>query len=218
MDDVVKERLIAQFRAYLDETSNEMPMVPDHESEASFSLFAELAGLKNEVKRESRQVKEALDQFKAVFETLKADNATLSQELEQRRGGEKDLRRKTLHPLLLQLLELHDRLEAAVKLTSPRRTLLARFCRRQSRFIESLQEGQSMTLRRLQRLLADYGVRPMEVLDKPLDPHTMRVIEVESRPELAQGMVTAELRKGFFWDDELLRTAEVKVNKRDEKQ
>jgi molecular chaperone GrpE len=42
----------------------------------------------------------------------------------------------------------------------------------------------------------------------------MRVIEVESRPDLAAGFVTGELRKGFVWNDELLRPAEVKVNKR----
>ncbi|MDQ2694932.1 MAG: nucleotide exchange factor GrpE, partial [Pseudomonadota bacterium] len=75
---------------------------------------------------------------------------------------------------------------------------------------------QAMTLRRLDRILADYRVQPLEVLDRPLDPHAMRVVEVESRADRAQGVVTAELRKGFFWEDDLLRPAEVKVNKRDQ--
>ncbi len=213
MDDIAKENLVEQFRAYLEETPVEPESLPNNEAEA-FSLFAELAGLKNEVKRESRQVKEALDQFKSVFATLQADNEALSRELEQRRLVDKTLRRDILRPLLLQLLELYDRLEAGIKLEPQQRSPLARLCRGQTRLLESLQEGQQITLRRLNRLLADYQVRSLDVLDKPLDPHNMRVIEVESRPDLAAGFVTGELRKGFVWNDELLRPAEVKVNKR----
>ncbi len=74
-----------------------------------------------------------------------------------------------------------------------------------------------MSLRRLDRTLSDYRVRPIEVLDQALDPHTMRVVEVESRTDRASGMVTGELRKGFIWDGEPLRPADVKVNKRDDK-
>ncbi|ADE15601.1 GrpE protein [Nitrosococcus halophilus Nc 4] len=213
MDQAVKEELIAQFRAYLEQAGDE----PALEEEA-FSLLAELSGLRTEVKRESRQVKEALEQFKSVFATLQAGNESLSRELESRRAAEKTLWRQTLRPLLLELLDLRDRLEAGLELEIPsRRPLLPGLCRRQNQLLESLREGQGMTLRRLDRILGDYRVRALEVLDKPLDPHTMRVLEVEFRPDQAQGIVTGELRKGFLWDEELLRPAEVKVNKRDDK-
>jgi molecular chaperone GrpE len=42
-----------------------------------FSVFVELAGLRNEVRTQSRLVKEALDQFRGVFDTLQASHATL---------------------------------------------------------------------------------------------------------------------------------------------
>lgn len=214
MDQAAKEELIAQFRTYLDEVRSEPVPVTAPEGDA-FSLFAELSGLRNELKRESRQVKEALDQFRSVFATLQADNETLSRELESRRAAAMELRREALRPLLLQLLELRDRLEAGLALgVPPRPSLLARLSRQQDRLLEALREGQEMTLRRLDRTLGDYQVRPLEVLGKSLDPHTMRVVEVELRPDQEQGIVTGELRKGFFWNDELLRVAEVKVNKR----
>jgi molecular chaperone GrpE len=82
--------------------------------------------------------------------------------------------------------------------------------------IESLRTGQHITLRRLNQILSEYHLRPLEALDKPLDPHTMKVVEVESRADVAQGIVLDELRKGFFWDEELLRPAEVKVAKHDD--
>lgn len=213
MEDAAKEALLAQLRAYLDG----LDVAPAAAEEDAFSLLAELTALKTEVKRESRQVKEALDQFRAVFSTLESGHAALARELESRRAAEKTLRRETLRPLLLQLLELRDRLEAGLAMeTSPARPLLGRLLHRPDPRLAEFRQGQAMTLRRLDRILGDYRVQPLEVLDRPLDPHTMRVVEVESRADRTQGVVTGELRKGFFWDDELLRPAEVKVNKRDQ--
>ncbi|MFZ0257388.1 MAG: nucleotide exchange factor GrpE [Gammaproteobacteria bacterium] len=213
MDQAAKETLIGQFRAYLEEMDDAPePMAPEDDT---FSLFAELAALKNEIKREARQVKEALDQFRTVFDTLQASNQALTRELESRRAIEKGLRQATLRPLLLQLLELHDRLEAGRELSAPaKHSLLMRSLCKQSQRLDALREGQEMTLRRLDRILGDYQVRPVEVMKRPLDPHTMRVIEVECRLDQPHGTVTGELRRGFFWDNELLRVAEVKVNKR----
>jgi hypothetical protein len=44
----------------------------------------------------------------------------------------------------------------------------------------------------------------------------MRAAELDQRPDLANGIVTEELRKGYLWRGELLRLAEVKVNRRPE--
>lgn len=203
---------MAQFGAYLDEVDDESESAP---AEDAFSLFAELAGLKNEVKREARQVKEAIDQFSSVFSTLQTSNEALGRELESRRQGEQGLRRDTLRPLLYELLELRDRVEAGLELSAPpKRSLLGHLFRRHNERLDALREGQRMTLRRLDRVLGNYRVRPVEAVNKPLDPHIMRVVEVEFRTDRPQGIVISELRKGFFWDEELLRTAEVKVNKR----
>lgn len=211
MDQAAKEDLMAQFRAYLDEMEGEPVTATEGDA---FSLYAELSGLKNEVKRESRQLKEALDQFKSMFDTLRTGNEALTRELESRRSAEKALRKETLRPLLVQLLDLRDRLEAGLTQTARSKPAALWPCRRQGRLLKALREGQEMTLRRMDRILSDYGIQALEVMGRPLDPHTMRVVEVESRPDQEQGMVTGELRKGFLWDDELLRTAEVKVNKR----
>jgi molecular chaperone GrpE len=223
MNNDSKEDLVEQFRAYIDESQHEFqrhlePALALGEYDEA-SLVAELAGLKSEVKRESRQIKEALDQFKPVLGTLQAGYEILTREFEQRQQDEKDKRRELLRHLFLQLLELHDRLEAGVKLElKPRRSLLSRWRRNDEliELVDSLREGQKITLRRLNQLLSEYHLRPLEALSKPLDPHTMRVVEVELRTDLAQGTVTGEVRKGFFWGEELLRPAEVKVARQDE--
>jgi molecular chaperone GrpE len=42
----------------------------------------------------------------------------------------------------------------------------------------------------------------------------MRAVEMDSQPHLENGIVTGELRKGFLWEEDVLRLAEVKVNKK----
>ncbi len=216
MNEAIKETLVAQFRAYLEEPGTKLALAPqtDNAPADQFSLFTELTALKAEVKRESRQVKEALDQFKGIFTTLQTGYAALTKELEARQAREKSLQHEALRPLLLQLLELHDRLEAATtSATPPRRKFTAWLCRREQQWNNAQREGQRMTLRRLYEILAEQKVRPLEALGRPLDPHTMRVLETESHPGVAEGIVTYEMRKGFAWEDELLRPAEVRVNK-----
>ena len=77
-----------------------------------FSLLAELAALKNEVKLESKQVKQAYEQFRDVFDTLRQTNERLAAELARKPKDEQQTARTTERALLLELLDLRDRLHA----------------------------------------------------------------------------------------------------------
>jgi molecular chaperone GrpE len=212
MDEKTKEHLIDQFSAYLDTYSvNE-----ETEQTDLFSLFTELAALRVEVKLESRQVKSALDLFKTTFDTLQSSSEQLSRELEHCHSDQARQIRENTRTLLLAFLDIYDRLEAGLatlKSYSPSFFGIY-FSKREIRLIRGLQDGQAMTLRRLDQLLARYQVRPLEALNKALDPHCMQAVEVDSQPGIENGIVTGELRKGFMWENEILRLAEVKVNKR----
>jgi molecular chaperone GrpE len=221
LDEASKEPLIDQFRTYLESGQDRdgPPFEPPPGGEL-FSLFAELAALNSEVKRESRQLHEALDQFKAMFATLQSGYDLMARELERRRQDEPRLRRETLRPLLLHLLQVYDRLQAGIEVSLPaRRSFWSRWRRRPDdlgEWLAAFREGQAMTLRRLDQILSEYQLRPVDALGQSFDPHAMRAVEVESRADAAAGVVTAELRKGFYWGEDLLRPAEVKVNRRPE--
>ena len=68
-----------------------------------------------------------------------------------------------------------------------------------------------MTLRRLDQLLADRRVTPIATVGRPFTPSLARVVATIDDPAVADGVVVAELRAGFKWEDELLRPAEVTV-------
>lgn len=215
MDDATRETLLVRFGEYLD-SLDEPPTAPAGDD--TFSLFAELAGLKAEIKRESRQVKDAMEQFRGVFDTLQADNEALRRSLNERRELTDQQRRSELRPLLLALLDLHDRLAAGVATQLPTASWLGRLDRRRQRAVTALQEGQAMSLRRLERLLDEQRIRPIETLGQPVDPHRMHVLEVDQDPQHSPGTVLRELRRGYLWHDELLRAAEVVANRIDRSQ
>lgn len=217
-----REQLLERFRAYLDELPDIAPAEAGAESQRTdlYSLFAELAALKNEVRLESRQVKTALDEFRAVFETLQASQTQLGGELDRARAALPEQRRAALKPVLLELVELHDRLAAGLRaLRNYRPAVLSRLLglgRRERTLLQAITQGQDISLRRLEQLLNSQQVVALPALGQPLDPHTMRAAEVEHRADVGNGIVTEELRVGYLWQGELLRLAEVKVNRRTE--
>ncbi len=188
MDDNKKAELLTEFETYLHQTVDD---IEDTNTIDLFALFTELAALRNEVKLESRQVKKALDVFK-----------------------QNNQDRQLMRHLLLDLLEVYDRLYAGMlSLNNYKPSFFSLFCKREIRLIVSIKEGQAMTLRRFEQELAKYKVFPIEVLNKTLDPHLMRAVEVDKQVKIDNAIVTGELRKGFMWENEILRLAEVKVNK-----
>jgi molecular chaperone GrpE len=74
-------------------------------------------------------------------------------------------------------------------------------------------DGLAMNLRRLDETLFRRGVRPLPVVGETFDPHTMHASELARDSSLAEGLVIEELRKGFLYQDKLLRAAEVVVNR-----
>ncbi|MEI6413105.1 MAG: nucleotide exchange factor GrpE [Pseudomonadota bacterium] len=221
MDEASKVRLLDEFRAYL-ETGDEAGEVPEEGSGGIdlFSLFGEMAALRTEVKTEGRLLRTTQDELKEVQAWLRDSQGQMDRELERFRGEFPGLRRAALRPLLVELLNLHDGLSAGRDALQNYHPIeggswfhSVKSHPEDQRFIESVREGQGMSLRRLEEILVRQQVRPMEILGKPVDPHTMQVMALDHQPELENGVVTAELRKGFLWGDEILRLAEVKANK-----
>ena len=217
MDDSIKQALIDRFRGYLDmvEDGEEPPDDPGETADL-FSVLVEMAALRSEVRTESRLVKEALEQFRGVFDSLQASQATLQRELDRARTETRDQARSALRPLLLDVIDLRDRLVAALTLSAAARPRWRdRLWRRDRSGVAAWQEGLRMTLRRLDQVLLDRRVVATQLAGLPLDPRLARAIGTAADSAVAEGTVIEEVRAGFLWDDQVLRTAEVIVSKGD---
>ena len=215
MDEQQKEELVARFRSYLE---TEFVPGPEEDFVDRMTLFNELAGLKNEVRIESRQLKGALDDFRQVFTSLDDAQAEVNRMFEHIRQQDRELARAVQKPIILGLLDLYDRLSASLAGQLPAPSLLDRLLpgRQQSRkWLQVHSEGQRMILHRLLELLRQCGVSAIETVGEPFDPHCMQAVGSESNPEQGHGVVLHESRKGFRQDGASLRPAEVIVNKRE---
>lgn len=217
MDDSIKQALIDRFRGYLDmvEDGEEPPDDPGETADL-FSVLVEMAALRSEVRTESRLVKEALEQFRGVFDSLQASQATLQRELDRARTETRDQAQSALRPLLLDVIDLRDRLVAALTLSAAARPRWRdRLWRRDRSGVAAWQEGLRMTLRRLDQVLLDRRVLATQLAGLPFDPRLARAIGTAADSSVAEGTVIKEVRAGFLWDDQVLRTAEVIVSKGD---
>lgn len=212
-----KQQLLEEFADFLDQTEfdeSDLGGQPDLNS-----LLTEMAGLKAEVKAESRHLKSMLDQFSESLETLRRSNEALTEELnrsEQRLAeNQRDIRRE----MLLEFLDVYDRLAAGaavLKQYKPVDRLFNHSKKQDRRFIQSMREGQDMSIKRLEQLLQSHQVHAIETEDKPFDPNTMTAVAAIHQKNLPHAQVVEEIRKGFYFENSVLRLAEVKVNKNPE--
>jgi molecular chaperone GrpE len=177
-------------------------------------LFAELSILRNEVRIEARQFKTALDDMRALGQLLGEQNERLTRDLERAREAAASAQRQVERRLLLDMLDVRDRVDAAVSVFRAwRPSFLSRLATTETKIVRGMGEGIELTLQRLDDLLVERRVRPIEALGTRLDPNIMRAIGVESDPLRGVGEVLREVRRGYLREDDLLRPAEVIVNR-----
>ncbi|MBT3812309.1 MAG: nucleotide exchange factor GrpE [Gammaproteobacteria bacterium] len=209
-----KTELLEDFQKYLAQSHPEV--LASVEQPDLHTLLAELTGLKTEVKVESRQFKNTLDTLGSALDTVQEDNKVLANELATSAERFKQQQTDIMRTMLLEMVDLYDRLHIGVEVLRNYRPVNALFKhsrQKDVRFIERFRQGQEMTTRRFEQLLQRYQVSTVDCIDQLLDPETMTAVATGEDPKLVNGMVLEELRKGFLYQGQVLRLAEVKVNK-----
>lgn len=222
MDEFSREALVAEFSTFLqkyhDEGSGDVSVGQGEDFAGDLvQLYLALTGLKNEVRIESRQFKEALDRFRSLFDIIESGRVELAQELDRRKETWEAQAHKSMSLMFLEFLALRDRLEqSAMMIEDHRPSFLAKMSKRESTWLAGVAEGQRMLLRRLEQILLGQGINAIKAVDGSLDPQTMRVVGVENHADKENGVVVAEVLKGYLWNGHLLRAAEVRTNKKEE--
>ena len=212
--EIQKTELLEEFQKYLEQshagslTSSEQPDL--------HTLLGEMTALKTEVKAEARQYKNTLDTLSSALDTVQEDNKALSAELAASAERFDQQQAEMMRTLLLEMVNLYDRVSAGVDVLNnyqPVNSLFRHSKKQDVHFIERFKQGQQMTLRRFEQLLQSYQVKAVDCVGQKLDPVTMTAVETGENPKLGNGIVLEELRTGFLYQGQVLRLAEVKVNK-----
>ena len=110
-----------------------------------------------------------------------------------------DIKRYSNERFVIEMLDVVDELEIAVK------------AGRDSNSTKVLIEGVEMTLKKIQKILRNENVRPIECLEKPFDPSKYNAIATVEKEDVEEGTVVEEIRQGYIMNDKLIRPSIVKV-------
>jgi molecular chaperone GrpE len=212
MDDVIKQKLIEQFCELLDDTDvnveSERQSTQTQREVDLFSLFSELVAIKNEVRLQARQ-------FKSALSLLADDQAVLHDQLDHSRKQATDSAINQQTDIMHQLLLLRDSIEAGIQVTSQahRKRFSLIPSPHQKRVIQALTDGQQLTLNRLDQILNEMQITPIQTLGRTFDSRTMNAVAISHDEDYDDGVVSKQICQGYCWNSQVLRIAEVRVNR-----
>ena len=207
-----KQLLLETYSAFLDSEYAEDAIAVGTEDQNHANDQVQSSGGQ---KGDGYNIKQALNLFHSLFEEVQSNQAALETQIKRNQRERDQLAQERLRPLFLELLDLRENLEGGLIAAKSYRLFRLRlwFRKPETRLIRGLRDGQEMTLNRLDKMLAAYQIRPIETVGEKFEPYTMRVVDTVKQEYVADGIVTEELGKGFFWGDDVLRVADVIVNK-----
>jgi molecular chaperone GrpE len=74
-------------------------------------------------------------------------------------------------------------------------------------------EGVRILYHKLLTLLENQGVRPFDSVGKLFTPALHEAVAVTEGEDIESGTIIEDLRRGYLWNNELLRPAQVRVAK-----
>ena len=242
---MTRDEILRRFEAWLDDTlaSEEPPGEIDQEilravTDAreedssgsdrrcdSYSLWAVMTGLTQEVKLQGRTFRELSEAVGAQPGRIAEEMRAALLERGRERERQRDTERRCHKEALLVLIDLRDRLTrglqsardaAARAAKSTRAGHLARFFAKPAEepvagIAAALIKGYELAVERLDQAIEDSSAREIPCQGSMFDPRRMNAIDKEESGTLPEGTVLEVYRSGYEWNGEVFRPAQVKV-------
>jgi molecular chaperone GrpE len=162
------------------------------EQKQSTENKSQLESLNCALEEEKKHSEELLTRLKY----MQADLENLKKRMDRE---QEDLKKYCNERIIIELLEIMDELEMAVK------------SRHGSESSEAMTQGVRMILKKLGKLLEKEGVSPIECLGKPFDPSKHNAVSTTEKEDVDGCVIIEELRKGYTLNDKVIRPSTVKV-------
>lgn len=172
------------------EQTEDRPVEQDLEA-----LGAELQSVKDELKK----ARESSDGSLSKLKYLMADFDNYRKQMEKQAASKAESAKAEL---LLKFLNIRDDYLRALSVAKQAKT--------EAVVIEGL-EG---ILKNIDSLLSSEGVREIETVGTPFDPNVHDALAYSARDDLEENTVTAEIRKGYMLNSNVLRPSMVEIAKK----
>jgi GrpE len=211
-----KQQLRQQFELWL-ESMEQMPETQEvAEAPDLYSLYEELAALRNESRKGNRKSAEIFSRFGEGLDHFQDEIKRLGEQMnriEVARGDQAALPRS----YFLGLVELVDRMHrlGAAFERPPQRGRFAFFGSDAAwrKAWANSQQGFSILVSHLEKLLQQAGIERLNTVGAIFDPVTMLAVATIAPNGQPLNVVVEEVAPGYRWRSEILRPAEVKITK-----
>jgi hypothetical protein len=211
-----KAQLRAQFESWLAGIDEIPEPEADVEEPDSYSVYEELTALRNESRRGNRKSAEVFSQFGVSLGEFQGEMKRLREQLnriESAQAGPANALPRSHCLGLVEILDRIYRLGAALERAPRPGRFSGYFSRPWEAAWESLRQGFSILTAHIEKLLEHSGIRRVETLGQPFDPVSMVAIALVTSNERPADTVVEQFSPGYFWREEVLRPAEVKISK-----
>jgi hypothetical protein len=183
---------------------------------SAYALWAAMTALTHEVKLQGRSFKELMNTLSSQASRMAERERDLLRESENRSRKE----------ALGVLIDLRDRLERGLESARASEAGISKTARRGWRArifprpdedaagatLAALRKGYELGLDRLDQTLEEYNAREIPCEGQAFDPRRMNAIERQESSAVPEGTVVEVYRRGYEWNGEVFRPAQVKVS------
>jgi molecular chaperone GrpE (heat shock protein) len=213
-----KEKSLSEFQNWLIDLPDDLTPAQSATLDTCdlYTLLSEFSALRQEIKLQNREqnraiktLSETLNEYEKtsnLFKERTQDIALLEERI--RTSSIQASEKRTVIPFL----DMRDALMRGYK-SCKRINESSSLLRPSPKGIESIIEGYEMAIRRFDRALASVDIKAMKCIGKPFDPQTMRAVGTKTVDGYDDGIVVEEMLTGFIRKQEIIRLAEVTVNK-----
>jgi molecular chaperone GrpE len=140
--------------------------------------------------------KKRSEEYLTRLKYLQADFENMKKRFDRQK---EEVKKYCTERLVLELLDVVDELEMAVKIGESAGSA------------QPLVEGVQMTLKKLRKVLEQEGVSPIDCEGKVFDPSRHNAVATIERDDVKGCIVADEVRKGYIMKDKVIRPSIVKV-------
>ncbi|MGB9694646.1 MAG: nucleotide exchange factor GrpE [Caldisericaceae bacterium] len=175
------------------ENDDKADMVPEESKSETVKTDELLKALKDKdrlLEEKENQIENLKIEIIKLKESVRKEGELLSREADRKFRKEKG-------NLIKEFLEINDNFERALSSVDPSE--------------ERSKDGLLLIKNQMDKFLVDAGVKEMDLVGKAFDPNLCEIGEIIYRDDVEPNTILKVMRKGYYLDDSILRTAVVSV-------
>lgn len=219
IDDMTKEHLASEFRAWLDTLDQDPVAELDANQPAPdlFTFYGELAALRQEISLQSRGAHRNAQEMATVLGDLKVSLTDQSSAIENAAREVKaqvpQARNQGEDAVLLELIRIREAYANNANHFATQKLHGFFTPKADHDMLKQQQQQLELLVKKADDALRRFDVAPVANVGEPFDATTMRAIAVSQQDDGPPGCVTRIFSQGFRRNQKLLTTAEVEVRK-----